>query len=89
MDIGVVPHSNEYRSPIKLFEYMGQGKAVVAPRTEPIEMVVNDGVNGLLFDSASKEVDSALAELDRREIEQRAALRRNPALDRQRFQHVR
>ena len=49
MDICVVPHSNEYRSPIKLFEYMGQGRAVVAPRTEPIEMVVRDGENGLLF----------------------------------------
>jgi len=50
MDIGVVPHSNEYRSPIKLFEYMGQGRAVVAPRTEPIAEVVQDGVNGLLFE---------------------------------------
>src|SRR5439155_20953082 len=33
MDICVVPHSNEYRSPIKLFEYMAQASAVVAPRT--------------------------------------------------------
>ena len=53
MDICVVPHSNEYRSPIKLFEYMGQGRAVVAPRTEPIGMVVTDGVNGLLFEPGS------------------------------------
>lgn len=53
MDIGVVPHSNEYRSPIKLFEYMGQGRAVVAPRTEPIADVVQDGVNGLLFEPGS------------------------------------
>ena len=53
MDIAVVPHSNEYRSPIKLFEYLGQGKAVVAPRTEPIEMVVRDGVNGVLFEPGS------------------------------------
>ncbi len=50
MDIAVIPHSNEYRSPIKLFEYMGQGKAVLAPRTEPIAMVVRHGENGLLFD---------------------------------------
>ena len=50
MDICVVPHSNEYRSPIKLFEYMACGRAVVAPRTEPIAAVVDDGVNGLLFD---------------------------------------
>jgi glycosyltransferase involved in cell wall biosynthesis len=50
MDICVVPHSNVYRSPIKLFEYMGRGRAVVAPRTEPIEAVVRHGDNGLLFD---------------------------------------
>ena len=49
MDLAVVPHTNEYRSPIKLFEYMGQGKAVVAPRLEPVEMIITDGVNGRLF----------------------------------------
>jgi glycosyltransferase involved in cell wall biosynthesis len=53
MDICVVPHSNEYRSPIKLFEYMGQSRAVVAPRTEPIGMVVSDGLDGLLFEPLS------------------------------------
>jgi len=51
MDIAVIPHSNEYRSPIKLFEYMGQGKAVLVPQTEPIEMVVQHEHNGLLFDA--------------------------------------
>jgi glycosyltransferase involved in cell wall biosynthesis len=51
MDIAVIPHSNEYRSPIKLFEYMGQGKAILAPRTEPIAMVVRHGDNGVLFDA--------------------------------------
>jgi glycosyltransferase involved in cell wall biosynthesis len=49
MDVCVVPHSNEYRSPLKLFEYMGQGRLVVAPATEPVEMVVRHGENGLLF----------------------------------------
>lgn len=49
-DISVVPHSNEYRSPIKLFEAMARGCAVIAPRTEPIEMVIRHGENGLLFD---------------------------------------
>lgn len=64
MDIAVVPHSNEYRSPIKLFEYMGQGKAVVAPRTEPIEMVIRDGVNGVLFEPGSTDgLTKALATL--------------------------
>jgi len=50
MDIAVIPHSNEYRSPIKLFEYMAQGKAVVAPGTEPIRMVLRDGENGVVFE---------------------------------------
>jgi glycosyltransferase involved in cell wall biosynthesis len=54
MDICVVPHSNDYRSPIKLFEYMGQGRLVVAPATEPIEMVVRHGENGLLFKAEDK-----------------------------------
>ncbi len=49
MDIAVIPHSNAYRSPIKLFEYMGQGKPVLAPATEPIAMVVRDDANGRLF----------------------------------------
>ena len=50
MDICVVPHSNEYRSPIKLFESMARARATVAPHTEPIAQVITDGVNGLLFD---------------------------------------
>ena len=55
MDICVVPHSNEFRSPIKLFEYMGQGKVVVAPATEPIATVIRDRENGLLFSPDSQE----------------------------------
>ena len=50
MDICVVPHSNEYRSPIKLFESMARARATIAPRTEPIAQIITDGVNGLLFD---------------------------------------
>lgn len=50
LDIGLVPHSNAFRSPIKLFEYMAHACAVLAPHTEPIAMVVRDGENGLLFD---------------------------------------
>jgi glycosyltransferase involved in cell wall biosynthesis len=50
MDICVVPHSNAYRSPIKLFEYMACGRAVVAPRTEPISQVLRHGENGSLFE---------------------------------------
>ena len=58
MDVAVVPHANEYRSPIKLFEAMARGKAVLAPRTEPIASVVQDGTTGMLF-STNDEADLA------------------------------
>ena len=63
MDICVVPHSNDYRSPIKLFEYMARARAVVAPRVEPIAMVLRHGENGLLFDSEN--ADDLRAQLAR------------------------
>jgi len=64
MDIGVVPHSNDYRSPIKLFEYLARGCAVVAPRTEPIASIVQHGENGLLFDpEAPADLATQLARL--------------------------
>ena len=63
MDICVVPHSNEYRSPIKLFEYMARARAVVAPRVEPIAMVLRHGENGLLFDAEN--ADDLRAQLAR------------------------
>jgi glycosyltransferase involved in cell wall biosynthesis len=55
MDIGVVPHSNAYRSPIKLFESMAAGRPVVAPRTEPIGLVITHGGNGLLFEPENED----------------------------------
>lgn len=50
MDVAIIPNSNAYRSPLKLFEYMGQARATLSPRTEPIEMVIEHEKNGLLFD---------------------------------------
>src|SRR5258708_29096512 len=49
MDICVVPHSNAYRSPIKLFEYMAGRRPVVAPRTHPLPLGLRDGEKGLPF----------------------------------------
>jgi glycosyltransferase involved in cell wall biosynthesis len=49
MDICVIPDSNDHGSPMKLFEYMAMGKAILAPRYSPIEEVLENGVTGLLF----------------------------------------
>ncbi|MFC1856758.1 glycosyltransferase family 4 protein [Thermodesulfobacteriota bacterium] len=54
-DILVAPQSYSmgdtfHQSPIKLFEYMATGRAVVGSRIGQIGMVIEDGRNGLLFE---------------------------------------
>ncbi|MDZ7263410.1 MAG: glycosyltransferase family 4 protein [candidate division KSB1 bacterium] len=49
MDICLMPDSNDYGSPIKLFEYGALAKPVVMPDYAPIAEIVHDGQNGLLF----------------------------------------
>ncbi len=49
MDICVMPNSNDYGSPMKIFEYMAMAKPVVAPRLSPIEDVITDKLDGVLF----------------------------------------
>jgi glycosyltransferase involved in cell wall biosynthesis len=41
-------------SPIKLFEYMSVGRAVMASRIGQVSQVIEDGKNGLLFEPDSK-----------------------------------
>lgn len=49
MDYAVLPNSNHYGSPMKLFEFMGMGVAVVAPDYAPVAEVIADGHTGWLF----------------------------------------
>lgn len=49
MDYALLADSNEYGSPMKLFELMAMGVGVVAPDYAPIGEVVSDGVDGWLF----------------------------------------
>ena len=51
-DIALQPKSVEYASPLKLFEYMALGKAIVAPDQRNIREVLTHDVSGLLFDPA-------------------------------------
>jgi glycosyltransferase involved in cell wall biosynthesis len=50
MDIAVLLNSNSYGSPMKIFEYWGMGKAVVAPSVPPVTEVMKDGETGLLIE---------------------------------------
>ncbi len=48
-DVGVLPESSFYASPLKVVEWMAAGRAVVAPRRGPLAELLDDGVSGLLF----------------------------------------
>jgi glycosyltransferase involved in cell wall biosynthesis len=49
-DIAVMPNSNEYGSPMKIYEYMAMSKPVVAPSFVPLKDGINHSVEGLLFE---------------------------------------
>jgi glycosyltransferase involved in cell wall biosynthesis len=49
MDIAVQPDVTDYASPIKLFEYLAMGKAVIAPRKDNIVEIVEHEKHALLY----------------------------------------
>jgi glycosyltransferase involved in cell wall biosynthesis len=51
-DVALLPGINDYASPLKLFEYMYLGKAVVAPDQQNIREILTDEKDALLFDPA-------------------------------------
>lgn len=52
-DIAVIPETNDFRSPIKMFEYMAMGLPVIAPRKPTIEVAITHEKEGLLFDTGN------------------------------------
>jgi glycosyltransferase involved in cell wall biosynthesis len=50
MDICVQPAATAWASPLKLFEYMAAGKAIVAPAQQNLREVLTDGRDALLFE---------------------------------------
>lgn len=48
-DVAVMPATNSYGNPMKIYEYMAQGKAVVAPNQETITEIVTHQHNAVLF----------------------------------------
>jgi glycosyltransferase involved in cell wall biosynthesis len=49
IDIAVLPHSNEFGSPVVMFEFMGLRKPLILPRLDPITDVHEDGRTALVF----------------------------------------
>lgn len=54
MDFGILPDSNDYGSPMKLFEFMAMAKAMVIPDFSPVVEVVTDNETGWLFKANDK-----------------------------------
>ena len=55
MDLGILPDSNDYGSPMKLFEFMAMGKGMVAPDFSPIAEVVKNNETSWLFPASNKQ----------------------------------
>ncbi|MEM6834482.1 MAG: glycosyltransferase, partial [Pseudomonadota bacterium] len=51
-DVALQPDVVPYASPLKLFDYLGLAKPVVAPDTANIREVLDHGENAILFDAA-------------------------------------
>ena len=51
-DIALQPASVAYASPLKVFEYMAAGRAIIAPDQPNLREVLEDGRTALLFDPA-------------------------------------
>lgn len=51
-DVAVQPAVTAYASPLKLFEYMQAGKAIIAPDQPNIREVLTDGHDAVFFDPA-------------------------------------
>ena len=63
-DVALQPAVVAYASPLKLFEYLALGKAVIAPRLPNIEEILVHDENALLFDGAvSGAMEQALTRL--------------------------
>ncbi len=63
MDVCVMPGSNWYGSPIKIFEYAVLGKAIVAPNNSPLRDVMVNGEDGLLVETNTDILAAALIKL--------------------------
>lgn len=68
--VGVMPDSNDYGSPMKIFEYMAAGKPVVVPDYAPLLDVIEDGRQGYVFkkNSVDSLCDALIRVLDGDEV---------------------
>lgn len=54
-DIALQPDVVDYASPLKMFEYLALGRAIIAPDKDNIKEILEHGKNGYLFSADSNE----------------------------------
>lgn len=57
-DIALIPGVTEYASPLKLFEYLYLGRAIIAPDMPNIREILTDGENAVLFGAGAGQADA-------------------------------
>lgn len=57
-DIALIPGVTEYASPLKLFEYLALGRAIIAPDMPNIREILTDGENAVLFPVQGEQEDA-------------------------------
>jgi glycosyltransferase involved in cell wall biosynthesis len=67
-DMTIMPATNEYGNPMKIYEYMALGKVVLAPNQETITEIITHDFNGFLFE---KENIGSMARVIKTVIEDR------------------
>jgi glycosyltransferase involved in cell wall biosynthesis len=61
MEICVMARSNWYGSPVKIFEYGREGRAVIAPGTEPVKEVMTHMKHGWILNDKGSDLNEALS----------------------------
>lgn len=57
-DIALIPGVTKYASPLKLFEYLALGRAIIAPDMPNIREILTDGENAVLFPVQGEQEDA-------------------------------
>ena len=62
-DILVMPRSNAYGSPVKIFEYALVAKPCIVPETSPVTEVMDDGVHGWVIKPEVRDMIQAVIKI--------------------------
>lgn len=83
----IMAKSNQYGSPVKLFEYALCNVPVIAPNYEPVREVMQDRVHGLIVPPDAEAIANAVHELEDTTLAQKLAENwRNKVLDQHTWQ---